>query len=140
MRMRHSIALLGLVATTGIGVAAPDFDVVRVGSVTNSAIEQLQPNTIIFNDQRTADESNNAFVRFDDWSRLKPLQKQYLALFPNYTEPMVHKSTEGVTKLQRDEMQLYVVEARFKISRPAPSIDLKRYAALKFIESLDTAI
>lgn len=143
MRMRHSIALLcGLVATTGIGLAAQDFDVVRVNSVIGSGVDQLKSSTIIFNDQRTDDESTSAFVRFDDWSRLKPIQKQYLALFPAYTEPMVHRTVDGVKSetATPEKMQLYVVEARFKISRPATSIDLKRYTTLKFIESLDPSI
>ena len=65
-----------------------------------------------------------------------------MSLFPSYTEPMIHKAIDGVSRsLQhREKMQLYVVEARFKISRPSTSIDLKRYATLKFIESLDPSI
>lgn len=127
-------------ATTGIGVAAPEFEVVRVNSVAGYPLEQIKPNTIIFSDQRSDDDSNNAFVRFDDWARMKPIQKQYLSLFPNYTEPMVHKTIEGETKYYREEMQLYLVQARFKLARPPTSIDMKRYASLKFIEGLDPAI
>ena len=141
MWMRHTIALLfGLAATTGVSVAAQEFQVMRVTSVPGFAIEQLKPYTIIFNDQRTDDTASNGFIRFDDWSRLKPIQKQYLSLYPTYTEPMAHKTIDGVAKIYRDEMQLYVVEARFKLSRPPGSIDLKRYAALKFIEALDPVI
>ena len=143
MQMRYFISLLGgVAATTGIALAAADFDVVRVTSVTNAPIEQLKANTIIFNDQRPDEDSTNAFVRFDDWAKLKPVQKQYLSLFPNYTEPMIHRTVEGVKSetATPEKMQLYVVEARFKISRPATSIELKRYATLKFIESLDPAI
>jgi hypothetical protein len=35
---------------------------------------------------------------------------------------------------------MYITEARFKVSRPAASIDLKTYANLPFIESIDPAI
>jgi hypothetical protein len=141
MQVRQTIALLcGLAATCGAALAAQEFSVVRVTSVPGYAIDQLKPNTIIFNDQRTDDTSSNAFIRFDDWARLKPVQKQYLSLYPTYTEPMVHKTIEGVTRTYRDEMQLYVVEARFKLARPAGSIDLKRYTTLPFIENLDPAI
>ena len=35
---------------------------------------------------------------------------------------------------------MYVTEARFKLSRPAASIDLKQFATLPFIESIDPAI
>jgi hypothetical protein len=140
MRTRHFLALLLGLASTGAVVAAPDFQVVRVSSVPGFKIEQLKANTIIFNDQRADDAASNGFVRFDDWSRLKPVQKQFLSIYPNYVEPTVHRMVDGVTKTYRDEMQLYVVEARFKLSKPATSVDLKRYAALRFIETLDPTI
>jgi hypothetical protein len=130
--------LLGL-ASTG-AVAAPEFQVVRVSSVSGFQIDQLKPYVIVFNDQRTDDTASNGFVRFDDWSRLKPVQKQFLSLYPTLTEPTVHKMVDGITKVIKDEMQLYVVEARFKLSRPAGSIDLKRYTTLPFIQNLDPSI
>jgi hypothetical protein len=141
MWKRYTIAaLFGLAATAGAGLGAQDFQVVRVASVPGFAIDQLKPNTIIFNDQRTDDNASNGFIRFDDWARLKPIQKQFLSLYPTYTEPTVHRIIEGVSKAYRDEMQLYVVEARFKLGRPTTSIDLKRYTALPFIENLDPSI
>jgi hypothetical protein len=140
MLMRYSLALLiGLVATVGESAAAQEFQIVRVTSVPGFAIDQLKPNTIIFNDGR-ADDTSNGFVRFDDWSRLKPIQKQYLSLYPNYQEITVHRVIDGVTKTYRDEMQLYIVEARMKLSRPASSIDLKRYTTLPFIQTVDPSI
>ena len=140
MRNRFTIALVCGLAGISAALAAPDYQVVRVSSVSGFALDQLKPYVIIFNDQRADDSSSNGFIRFDDWSRLKPIQKQYLALYPNYVEPIVHKTVDGMTKTYKDEMQLYVVEARFKLSRPASSIDLKRYAALRFIENLDPSI
>ena len=59
---------------------------------------------------------------------------------PTYTEPTVHKVIDGVSKAYRDEMQLYIVEARFKLSRPPSSIDLKRYTTLPFIQNIDPSI
>jgi hypothetical protein len=38
------------------------------------------------------------------------------------------------------ELQMYLTEARFKLSRPAQSIDLKGFATLPFIQSIDPAI
>jgi len=138
MWMRHAIALLfGLAA---FAAHAADFQVVRVASVLGLAIEQLKPNTIVFNDQRPDDSSSAGFVRYEDWSNLKPLQKQFLSLYPGYTEPTVHRTIDGVTKAYKDELQLYVVEARFKVDRPVSSLDLRRYTTLPFIESLDPSI
>jgi hypothetical protein len=134
------VALFGLATSAGASLGAQEFQVARVASVPGFAIDQLKPNSIIFNDQRTDDTASNGFIRFDDWSRLKPIQKQFMALYPSYTEPTVHRVIDGVTKTYRDEMQLYVVEARFKLGRPAASIDLKRYTTLPFIENLDPSI
>ena len=141
MWKRYTTAvLLGLAAITSESAAAAEFKVVQKPQVIGLPLDQIEPYTIVFNDQRPDETSANGFVRYDDWSRLKPLQKQYLALYPSYVEPTVHKMIDGVTKTYKDEMQLYVVEARFKLSRPAASIDLKRYATLKFIENLDPMI
>jgi hypothetical protein len=140
MLMRYSIALFVLLAATaGECAAGPEFQIVRVNSVTGYAIDQIKPYTIIFNDNR-ADDTANGFVRFDDWTRLKPIQKQYMSLFPTYSEHTVTRVIDGVSKTYRDEMQLYIVEARLKVSRPPSSIDLKRYTTLPFIENVDPAI
>src|SRR5581483_6486724 len=40
----------------------------------------------------------------------------------------------------KDELQMYITEARFMISRPATSVDLKSYATLPFIKSIDPAV
>ena len=92
------VALFGLAVSASAGIGAPDFQVVRVASVPGFAIDQLKPNTIIFNDQRTDDTASNGFIRFDDWARLKPIQKQFMALYPTYTEPTVHRVIEGDRK------------------------------------------
>ena len=122
-----------------MSAAGQEFQIVRVNSVTGFTIDQLKPYTIIFNDNR-ADDTSNGFVRFDDWTRLKPIQKQYMSLYPTYTEHTVTRVIDGVSKTYRDEMQLYIVEARLKVSRPPSSIDLKRYTTLPFIENVDPAI
>ena len=125
MLMRYSIALLiGLVASVGESAAGQEFQIVRVNPVTGFTIDQLKPYTIIFNDNR-ADDTSNGFVRFDDWTRLKPIQKQYMSLYPTYTEHTVTRVIDGVSKTYRDEMQLYIVEARLA-SRP-PSSTIPRY-------------
>ena len=39
---------------------------------------------------------------------------------------MVHKIIDGSKKEVKDELQMYITEARFMLSRPAASVDLKR--------------
>ena len=50
---------------------------------------------------------------------------------------MIHRVVDGSKKEMKDELQMYVTEARFKLSRPAASIDLKQFTTLPFIEKID---
>jgi hypothetical protein len=140
--MRHAnFLLLGIAASLG-AARAQDFTVIQVPSVIGFPIDQLKPNTIIFND-RHDDESaqgDGRFIRFDDWGRLNPLQKQFLNLFPGYTEGLVTRTMEGMTTTTQDKLELYIAKARFIVPRPAPAIDLKRYATLSFLEKIDPQI
>lgn len=141
MKMRNTAAILLALATSVASVSAQEFQIVKVASVPTSAVDQLKPKTIFFNDQR-ADETTDkgAFVHYDEWSRIKPVQQRFLSLFPSYKEGMIHKIIDGAKKEVRDELSMYITEARFKLSRPANSIDLKGLATLPFIESIDPAI
>jgi hypothetical protein len=141
MKMRTVTAvLLALAASTAIA-SAQDFQIVKVSSVSTSAVGELKAKTIFFNDGRADDTTDKgAFTRFDEWSRTKPIQRQFLSLFPNFQEGMVHKIIDGSKKEVKDELQMYITEARFKLSRPAASIDLKSFASLEFIQSIDPAI
>lgn len=141
MWMRSTAAMLLALATTVALASAKDFQIVKVASVAGSAVDQLKPNTIFFNDHRTDEKTDaGAFIRYDEWARTKPLQQRFLSLFPSFKEGMIHKIIDGSKKEVRDELQMYITEARFKLSRPAASIDLKSYATLPFIESIDPAI
>ena len=140
MWMRRTTALLFVLASS-VAANAQDFQIVKVASVSGSAVDQLKTKTIFFNDYRVDETSDKgAFIRFDEWSRTKPVQKQFLSLFPNYSEGTIHKIIDGSKKEMKDELSMYVTEARFKLSRPAASIDLSRYTTLPFIESIDPAI
>ena len=61
-----------------------------------------------------------------------------MSLYPSYEEPMVKKTSGGVTTTRKERLHMYVVEARFLVNKP--NIDLGRYATLPFIEKLDPAI
>jgi hypothetical protein len=131
--------MLLLFATTIAFAAAKDFQVVKVASI--AGIDQLKPKTIFFNDHRQDDKSDKgAFVHFDEWARTKPIQRKFLSIFPGFTEGTIHKIVDGTRKEVKDEVQMYITEARFMLSRPAASVDLKSFANLPFIESIDPAI
>ena len=99
MKMRTITAvLLALAASTAIA-SAQDFQIVKVSSVATSTVNELKPKTIFFNDGRADDTTDKgAFTRFDEWSRTKPIQRQFLSLFPKFEEGMVHKVIDGSKK------------------------------------------
>ena len=140
MLMKSSTAAVLVFATTVAFAAAQDYQIVKVASVAG-ATDTLKPKTIFFTDHRTDETSDKgAFIRFEEWSKARPTEFQFLNLFPSFKEGMVHKIIDGSKKEVKDELQMYVTEARFMLSRPAASIDLKAFATLPFIQSIDPAI
>ena len=141
MMMRHMTAFVFVLAASVAGASAQEFQIVKVASVAGSTIDSLKPKTIVFNDHRVDETSDKgAFIRYDEWTRTKPLERQFLSLFPKFSEGTIHRVVDGAKKEMKDELQMYVTEARFKLSRPAASIDLKQFATLPFIEKIDPAI
>jgi hypothetical protein len=139
MWMKITIAALLTFVTSAAG--AQDFQIVKVASVVGSNLDQLKPKTIFFNDYRQDETTDKgAFIHFEEWTSTKPLQAKFLNLFPSFKEGMVHKIIDGTKREVKDELQMYITEARFKLSRPAASIDLKGFATLPFVRSIDPAI
>ena len=141
MMMRHMTTLAFMLAASVAGASAQEFQIVKVASVAGSTVDSLQPKTIVFNDHRVDETSDKgAFIRYDDWTRTKPLERQFLSLYPKFSEGMINRVIDGAKKELKDELQMYVTEARFKLSRPAASIDLTQFTTLPFIEKIDPAI
>ena len=141
MWLRNTGAALMVFAATVALASAQDFQIVRVASVAGAAIDQLKPRTIFFNDHRVDEKTDKgAFIHFSEWARTKPIQRQFLSLFPSFTEGTVHKIIDGTRKEVKDELQMYITEARFLLSRPAASVNLKTYANLPFIQGIDPAV
>ena len=141
MWIRSTTSALLVVATTVALASAQDFQIVKVSSLAGAAVDQLKPRTIFFNDHREDEKTDKgAFIPFDEWARIKPIQRQFLSLFPSFTEGTVHKIIDGTRKEVKNAVQMYITEARFLLSRPAASVDLTAYATLPFIQSIDPAI
>ena len=140
--MRRSFVLPLALALSVCGAQAQEFQIAKVPSVNGFPLDQLKPGTIVFNDYRDAEISEGAsgFIRFEDWGRRMPAQKQFLSLYPAFAETMVTRTVEGMNTTSKDRLNLYVAEARFLVSKPVASIDLKRYATLAFLEKVDPAI
>lgn len=130
-----SAALLIAVCAAGPVNAADDFKIESVTSLASVPVAQLKPRTIVFAETRLGDKPDSPaeMIPFDEWMRDKPLQRRFLAMLPDFREQLVKGG--GVEKLQ-----VYVAEARFKVAKPAQGFDLKRYASVAFLESLDPAV
>ena len=122
------------------GPFAAEFRIEEVPSVVDVPPTQLKPHTILFSDRGEAADSGMGLMRFEDWGRAKPIQKQFLSLHPDYREPTINVSVHGLSKSYTEKLHVYVVEARFLISRPASELDLRSYARLDMLEKIDPSI
>jgi hypothetical protein len=138
--MRFALALL-VIAGLAAAAHAQEFRIEEVPSVTDLPIDRLKPGVIAFSDHRNdplVDPGTGGLMKFADWTKARPLQRQLLSLYPSYEEPFLKHTSGGVTRTRKARLHMYVAEARFLVSKP--EIDLARYVTLPFIEKLDPAI
>jgi hypothetical protein len=144
--MNRSIALMiipvaALAATTSF-TTAQELKLEEVGSIASVRPAQLKPNTIAFNDHRRDEltDPDTGLIRFEDWARAQPTQKEFLSLYPNYVEPKINVTVDGMTKSYLDKLSMYVLEARFVLAKAPTAVDLSRYVSVPFLEKIDTQI
>ena len=139
MGFRHPIAIAALIGSFTAASAAA-FVIEDVASARDIGVAQLKPATIAFSDKPAdAVDGNLNMVRFDDWARLHPDEKKFLALYPSYVEPTVRKP-EHDGKPQVEKLYMYVAQARFLLDRAPGTIDLAHYVTLDFLARIDPAI
>ena len=136
-------AILGVVALAAgatVPIQAQEFQMQEVPALA-PLVGALAPRTIMFTDHRKDDIADPAtgLVRFADWERVRPQQKQLLSLFPGFEEPTVASSEAG-SKTRKRRLHVYIAEARFALAKPAASIDLAKTISLPMIEQLDSSI
>jgi hypothetical protein len=121
---------------------AQDFAIAEVPSVAALPLEQLKARTIAVNDHRNdpVADAGTGLIRFEDWVKARPLQKQMLSLYPNYMEPLLKVTMNGVSKVLTEKLHMYVAEARFVVARAPGALNLAHFASLAFLERLDPAI
>jgi hypothetical protein len=123
----------------GTAASAQDFQMQEIANLPPLAAGALAPRTIMFTDHRKDElvDPATGLIRFADWERAKPQQKQLLSLFPAFEEPTLPDSTG---KARKRRLHVYVAEARFALAKPAASIDLSKMITLAMIEQLDPSI
>ena len=125
--MGRSRALAPLVAlavcVSGSTARGEEFRIAEVRSLGASGAPALQPHTIAFTDHHDEPLADPAtgLIRFEDWARAMPVQKQSLSLYPSFVEPMVDLTENGVTKPYKEKLHMYVAEARFLLPKPPQS-------------------
>jgi hypothetical protein len=89
--MRMLTLAAALIAAPALGQEGKNFAVEDVASVSALPASQPGPGRIAFSDHhqdRLADPVSG-LMRFADWAQAKPVQKQFLSLFPAYDEAPV---------------------------------------------------
>src|SRR3954454_5905125 len=142
MRTPALLALLIGLAVVSSGAYAQEFRIEDVAAAGALPVAQLKPKTIAFADQPSEElvDASTGFMRFEDWARAQPAQKQFLSLYPGYSEPNEDVVIDGVKKRYREKLHMYVAQARFVLARPSASLDLASFATLPFVEKIDPAI
>ena len=144
MRVRDAAAILcvlfGALAFACSPARAGEFRLAEVRSL--GAVGQPAPQSIAFSDHQADDLADPAtgLISFEDWARTMPVQKQFLNLYPGFTEPTVTVTQNGVAKPTREKLHMYVAQARFMLARPARTVDLARYTTIPVLERIDPAI
>jgi hypothetical protein len=136
----HGLAAVGFLLAASLTAAAQDFKLQETPNLPPLAASKLPPRTILFTDHRKDDivDPVTGLIRFSDWERARPQQKQLLSLFPSFEEPVTNKDSAGKPRHRR--LHVYVAEARFAVAKPASSIDLARMVSLPVLQQLDPSI
>jgi hypothetical protein len=121
---------------------APAFRLEDVASLADLPIGQLKPKTIVFADRPAENlvDPGTGFMRYEEWAKARPLEQQFLSLYPGYTEPNADIVVDGVKKRFKEKLHMYVAAARFVLPRQPGSLDLARLVMLPFVEQIDPAI
>jgi hypothetical protein len=123
-------------------IKSQEFRVEDVGALGDLPIGQLKPKTVAFADRPPEKliDPGTGFMRYEDWAKARPLEQQFLGLYPGYAEPNADIVVDGAKKRFKEKLHMYVAAARFVLSRPPGSLDLARLVALPFVEQIDPAI
>ncbi len=146
-RLRRA-AVLVLAAIVGALFAAShsiaqtsEFRIDNVTAARKVDTTRLTAGAIEFSDHTGAGTSGeSALMPFDEWASRQPIEKKFLALFPNYVEPLVTDDKAGEPAQKLEKLYMYVAQARFVLAKAPGAIDLSRYATLAFLQKIDPAI
>jgi hypothetical protein len=133
--------LLGL-SFDAHGVLAQEFKIEDAAAVEALAVDKIKPREIVFFDRPGEKllDASTGFIKFEDWARERPVEKDFLGLYPGYDEPNTEIIIDGAKRRVREKLHMYVGEARFVLARAPASLNLASLASLPFVEQIDPAI
>ena len=139
MKMHCLAFALATALALPLGAAAQEFQLQEAPALPPLSAGPLPPRTIVFTDHRKDElvDPVTGLIRFADWARARPQQKQMLSLFPSYDEPAI-PGPEAPSKARRRHLHVYVAEARFEVPRPAGSVDFAKLITLPVLDKLDS--
>lgn len=139
--IRFAIVLFAALAS-GTASAAEEFKIEEVDALVPFDAAKLKPSTILYTDFHKSEMADpvTGLIRFTDWERLRPEQKQFLSLYPAYVEPTVKVTVHGIVKSRKVKLHVYVTAARFGLAKAPAAIDLAHYVTLPFVQGLDPMI
>jgi hypothetical protein len=137
----HFLAVVVAAALAPLVAAAQEFQLQEAPTLPPLSAGPLPARTIVFTDHRKDElvDPVTGLIRFADWARVHPQQKQLLSLFPSYDEPMA-PSPDSPNKQRKRRLYVYVAEARFELAKPASAIDFSKLVTLAVLEKLDPSI
>ncbi|HEV3158831.1 MAG TPA: hypothetical protein VGZ89_02450, partial [Xanthobacteraceae bacterium] len=146
-RMRRAVVLTSIAGTLFAAshsiAQTTEFRINNVSSARKVDTTRLAAGAIEFSDHTGAagTTSESALMPFDEWASQQPVEKKFLALFPNYVEPLINSEDSSAEPAQKPEkLYMYVAQARFMLARAPSAIDLSRYVTLAFLQKIDPAI
>ena len=122
-----------------------EFRIDNVSSARKVDATRLAAGAIEFSDQTgsAGTASERALTPFDEWANRQPIEKKFLALFPNYVEPLINAKAspgEPAQKPYTEKLYMYVAQASFVLAKAPSAIDLSLYVTLAFLQKIDPAI
>src|SRR5947209_5599614 len=77
-----------------------EFRLEEVSSLADLPVAQLKPKSVVLADRPPGNllDPGTGFMRYEDWARARPLEQQFLSLYPGYGEPNTDIVIDGVKK------------------------------------------
>ena len=134
----HSIAQTAIAQTA-------EFRIDNVSAARKADATRLAAGAIEFSDRTgPGTSSESALMPFDEWASQQPIEKKFLALFPNYVEPAITAEASAPSASEQkpytEKLYIYVAQARFVLAKAPSAIDFSRYVTLPFLQKIDPAI